>query len=111
MIIGVSFVLLIVVASGLLQYYGGKQGRICESLKPGLSKQELISALGTPIGRPAADGDNWILSFRENIGAAGPIRAGVDRKTEKIVWLLCSFDGTYTWKIDKADSVDPEPPG
>lgn len=111
-IIGVSFVLLIVVASGLLQYLGGKQGRICESLQPGLSKQELISALGTPIDQEEREGGVWILSFRENIGAAGPITAWVDQKTEKVVRLRCWFEGSSdTWKIDKADSVDPSPPG
>lgn len=101
LVISVLFVASLGVAVGFLQYYGAKQGRICESLRPGLSKQELISALGAPIDQGEEEHDVRLFSFKGNVGAAGLIRAWVNPKTETVVRLRCWEDGSDTWKIDQ----------
>lgn len=108
-----KIILLFLVLSGaalfafayFLGVFDNSQSKACGKLKPGITKADLIAALGAPTGRPRPSakerGDIWILSFRTNIVAAGPIEAGVGRKTEKVVWLRCSYDGPYAWKIDQ----------
>lgn len=91
-------VFLMLISVGALSYFGGKPGRICESLKPGIDEQELIAALGAPQTQEEKTGFRE-LTFKSNLAAAGSIRARVDPRTKKVLLLSCWEDGPATWEV------------
>lgn len=82
-------------------YLDNSQSKACRTLKPGITETDLVAALGAPIDRLTAEGDIWILSFRPDILSSGPLIARVDKKTNKVIRLRCSYDGANTWEITR----------
>ena len=79
---------------------GYENGKLCPSIKPGVTEADLFALLGQPRIEPSKDGKLQWLSFAANPVAAGPIRAQSSMGSKKIVKLRCSEDGPDTWALN-----------
>jgi len=64
--------------------------RVCEGLPPGITRQELIAKLGSPI-RAEQRPEGERLYFHAGLFAAGPIRAVID-SSGRVAMLRCCED-------------------
>jgi len=74
---------------------GYRNSKICPTLRPGISINELNAALGEP-ERIQLKGEEWLM-FRTFSLAAGPIQAKVNERTNRVITLRCQQDGPATW--------------
>jgi hypothetical protein len=91
----VFFALLGIVVGGLFVARHFTQTAICERLQPGITRSDLVAALGQPRDSESRP-DGELLYFSGGLGAAGPIHAIVD-STGHVAMLRCCEDCKSRW--------------
>jgi len=86
--LSISIVGIIVIAS-ILFYRSNNRISRCERMQEGITLKELISEFGEPYPNPEEN----IFYFESTWVAAGPIRATIDPKTNRVIHLQCQEDG------------------
>jgi hypothetical protein len=82
-----------------INFKGVENSRICDSIKPGISIDELIRILGKPINTIEVNGETWV-TFQANPFAAGVIRARIDKNENRVIALKCWEDKKPNWDIN-----------
>ena len=77
--------------------------KVCKSLKPGISKDELVAELGSPLqsNKDRADPKVLRVYFKSISIQATQSWAKIDEKTGKVIALNCSGEGPFTWELEK----------
>lgn len=91
----VTLALLCIVVGGLFVSRHFTQSAICERLQPGITRSDLVAALGQPRDSESRP-DGELLYFSGGLGAAGAIRAIVD-STGRVAMLRCCEDCKPRW--------------
>ena len=84
-----------IVVGGLFVARHFNQTAICERLQPGITRSDLVAALGQPRDSESRP-DGELLYFSGGLGAAGAIRAIVD-STGCVANLRCCEDCKPRW--------------
>lgn len=105
-VVGIGAIALLGIKGSMRLYYrmydpvGLRNSKICPELKPGISQQDLIAALGKPTRSSAStsDAQTTRLYFRSISIQGTPTSADIDSKTADVVALSCGGE-SYTWDL------------
>jgi hypothetical protein len=73
---------------------------VCNCLKPGINKEELIRKLGNPVQIIDQTTTQFLL-FESSMFAAGPIEAKINKKSGKVLKLKCDEDSPPLWNFEE----------